>query len=539
MEGLVLCCSIPPQIRRAVINPWVEDYLDAVYEYRQSQELEFYDDEIREFRRRYKRYMETLGPLSVPPGSFAHWDVFLSDVERAGTLGWVSDAALFAGIRENLQAARQAALQGNLSEVNAKLDLVAGAAEGASSSQMRREAKDLIVLNARYLKAHLPWPCEPKLTLEPTRALHPVGETATVTARLVNTATGLPIANNALTVEVVEGPHGGTKREETTDAEGKVVLSYIGTRLGTDRIQAHTPFGTIAAGSEKEASKATASRPKAGTAEDCTAWDLEQGPVTVKWEGGPDLAVPLFVPPVLRSGPGQTFYVTERTKNLGNLPSGPSVTRYVLSATKPVDPASALVVGQRSVAALAPGEESGVFEAPFTVPQDLSPGTYYLDACADADGAVIETKEDNNCASARVNLFVGVMPANRPPECAGASASASLLWPPNHKPQDIALQGVTDPDGDPVTVTVSAITQDEPTNGLGDGDEAPDGFGVGTATARVRAERSGTGNGRVYRIAFTASDGKGGSCQGSVTVGAPHDIKDAPIDDGQAYDSTK
>jgi len=510
-----------------------------LFNYRESMGEEFLDEEQFRIRDSFKIVLSTLGPLSVPSGTFEHWNVFLSDVEKAGTLGWIADAGLLSGIRADLAAARGAALQGNLSEVNAKLDRVIAAAEGASEGQMRREAKDLVVLNARYLKAHLPWPCEPKLTLEPGTATHPVGETATVTGRLVNTATGLPIANNALTVEVVEGPHGGTKREGTTDAEGKVVLSYIGTRLGTDPVRVRTPFGTIAAGAEKGASKATASRPKAGTAEDCTAWDLEQGPVTVKWEGGPDLTVPLFVPPVLMSGPGQTFYVTERTKNLGNLPSGPSVTRYVLSATKPVDPASALVVGQRSVAALAPGEESGVFEAPFTVPQDLSPGTYYLDACADADGAVIETKEDNNCASARVNLFVGVMPANRPPECAGASASASLLWPPNHKPQDIALQGVTDPDGDPVTVTVSAVTQDEPTNGLGDGDEAPDGFGVGTASPQVRAERSGTGNGRVYRIAFTASDGKGGSCQGSVTVGAPHDIKDAPIDDGQVYDSTK
>ena len=55
----------------------------------------------------------------------------------------------------------------------------------------------------------------------------------------------------------------------------------------------------------------------------------------------------------------------------------------------------------------------------------------------------------------------------------------------------------------------------------------------------LRAERQGPGNGRVYRIAFTASDAKGGTCQGSVTVGVPHDPKDTPIDDGHTYDSTK
>ena len=103
----------------------------------------------------------------------------------------------------------------------------------------------------------------------------------------------------------------------------------------------------------------------------------------------------------------------------------------------------------------------------------------------------------------------------------------------------MALQGITDPDGDAVTVTVTGITQDEPTNGLGDGDEAPDGYGVGTAQVSLRAERSGSGNGRVYPIAFTASDGKGGTCEGAVTVGVPHDPKDTPVDDGQAFDSTQ
>jgi len=39
---------------------------------------------------------------------------------------------------------------------------------------------------------------------------------------------------------------------------------------------------------------------------------------------------------------------------------------------------------------------------------------------------------------------------------------------------------------------------------------------------QLRAERSGTGDGRVYRISFTASDGKD-NCSGTVFVGVPHD----------------
>jgi hypothetical protein len=120
-------------------------------------------------------------------------------------------------------------------------------------------------------------------------------------------------------------------------------------------------------------------------------------------------------------------------------------------------------------------------------------------------------------------------------------ANPNLLWPPNHTLVPIGIAGITDPDGDLVTITITGITQDEPTNGLGDGDTAPDGFGVGTTQAQVRAERSGTANGRVYAISFRAEDGKDGACTGVVAVGVPHDQGkgSTPIDDGQKYDSSE
>ncbi len=102
---------------------------------------------------------------------------------------------------------------------------------------------------------------------------------------------------------------------------------------------------------------------------------------------------------------------------------------------------------------------------------------------------------------------------------------------------------MTDPDGDPVSVSISvtSIRQDEPVNGLGDGDTSPDGFfGIDTSTARMRAERSGLLNGRVYTLGFIAQDGRGGSCEGTVAVGVLHDrgAQETPIDDGASYDST-
>jgi len=110
--------------------------------------------------------------------------------------------------------------------------------------------------------------------------------------------------------------------------------------------------------------------------------------------------------------------------------------------------------------------------------------------------------------------------ANQPPDCSGAVAAAST-WPPNGSLVPVTITGVTDPDGDAVTITVTGITQDEPVLGGGD-DTCPDAV-IENGAARVRRERSGAGNGRVYTIAFTATDPHGGSCEGSVDVCVPHD----------------
>ena len=133
--------------------------------------------------------------------------------------------------------------------------------------------------------------------------------------------------------------------------------------------------------------------------------------------------------------------------------------------------------------------------------------------------------------------FVAKLAFSSSPACSQARASIATLWPPNHKMVALAILDVTDPDGDAVTIRIDRISQDEPTSGLGDGDLCPDAQGVGTSTAQLRAERSGTGNGRVYTIFFTATDGRGGSCQGSVKVSVPHDQNGNGVDDGPVFDS--
>jgi predicted extracellular nuclease len=136
-------------------------------------------------------------------------------------------------------------------------------------------------------------------------------------------------------------------------------------------------------------------------------------------------------------------------------------------------------------------------------------------------------------------VIVGLQ-LNRPPVCSGATPSIDTLWSPNHKMVDIEVWGVTDPDGDPVTITIDSIFQDEPVNNTGDGYTAPDAAGLGTSLAQLRAERDGGGNGRVYHINFSAADSFGNSCSGTVqvTVSVNRADEGAAVDDGPLYDST-
>jgi hypothetical protein len=128
---------------------------------------------------------------------------------------------------------------------------------------------------------------------------------------------------------------------------------------------------------------------------------------------------------------------------------------------------------------------------------------------------------------------------NDPPNIDHAYADPSILWPPDHRLVPVQIKGVIDPDNN-ATVTITKVTQDEPTNGLGDGDTAIDAIiSANHDSVQLRAERSGKGDGRVYKVYFRASDFEGGS-DGSVTVVVPKSKKtDVAIDSGQNYYSTQ
>jgi hypothetical protein len=118
-------------------------------------------------------------------------------------------------------------------------------------------------------------------------------------------------------------------------------------------------------------------------------------------------------------------------------------------------------------------------------------------------------------------------------------ANKGLLWPPNHLMETISIQvNAKTADGsqtiDLGELSVAEVISNEPEDGLGDGDQAPDWDNIvtdptngGQISLDLRRERSGTGNGRVYTIAIVATDEYGNAQQAYVTVKVQHDKRKA------------
>lgn len=108
-----------------------------------------------------------------------------------------------------------------------------------------------------------------------------------------------------------------------------------------------------------------------------------------------------------------------------------------------------------------------------------------------------------------------------PPLITDASVDRPTLGPPNHRMVDVIVS-YTATDNCGAVDTALTISSNEPVNGMGDGDTAPDWEVVNVHQVRLRAERSGQGNGRIYTIAINATDSNGNASSRLVTVSVPH-----------------
>lgn len=147
------------------------------------------------------------------------------------------------------------------------------------------------------------------------------------------------------------------------------------------------------------------------------------------------------------------------------------------------------------------------------------------------------TVNDGYGGTASDDVVIQVKNVGSPPNISCAQPSDCVLWPPNHQLECIKIEGVKS-QGSNVTIQITGVTQDEPTNGLGDGDTPIDAFIKSNGTVLLRAERKGNGDGRVYRISFTATNAAG-SASGVVKVKVPKSKNSNAVEGSAVYNSTQ
>jgi hypothetical protein len=158
----------------------------------------------------------------------------------------------------------------------------------------------------------------------------------------------------------------------------------------------------------------------------------------------------------------------------------------------------------------------------------------FLELMAGADGRIMFFTTSRQLVTADTDSTRDVYASivNEPPRCDAVESDPRQLWPANRKFRAVGISGATDPEGDAVTLEITGVTQDER---LRDG---PDAQRIAAGRLRLRAERAARGDGRVYRIAFAATDSGGASCTGVATVTVPRHRGVPAVDSAPpSYDS--
>lgn len=131
------------------------------------------------------------------------------------------------------------------------------------------------------------------------------------------------------------------------------------------------------------------------------------------------------------------------------------------------------------------------------------------------------TDASGNTASCSFTITVNDV---EPPAINDLFVTPPVLWPPNHKMKNVTVNYTsTDNCPGPISCNIT-VTSDEPENGTGDGDEAPDWDVLNDHHLKLRAERAGNGDGRVYTIKVTCTDQYGNSTDSIRTVLVPKNM---------------
>jgi subtilase family serine protease len=121
---------------------------------------------------------------------------------------------------------------------------------------------------------------------------------------------------------------------------------------------------------------------------------------------GPDLRVAVVTAPA-SVAPGDTIAIGDTTENQGGAQAPATITRFFLSTDNLLDAGDTLL-GERPVGVLA-GLASDTGSTNVTLPGNLTQGTYFIIARADATDLVTETSETNNVKVRSVTMGVDLV----------------------------------------------------------------------------------------------------------------------------------
>jgi hypothetical protein len=138
-----------------------------------------------------------------------------------------------------------------------------------------------------------------------------------------------------------------------------------------------------------------------------------------------------------------------------------------------------------------------------------------------AGSYVVQLAVNDGDASDFDNVLIKV---TTPLTIKSVTASPNTLWPPNHKMVPVKVTVSATSPGNPTPVCqIRSVASNEPVDGTGDGDTAPDWQITGALTVNLRAERAGDNNARVYTITVQCTDKAGNKATKDVTVTVSHD----------------
>jgi len=144
----------------------------------------------------------------------------------------------------------------------------------------------------------------------------------------------------------------------------------------------------------------------------------------------------------------------------------------------------------------------------------------YDQMAADASGFYIVWGDNRNAHlpyhANQPDVMLAKTAACAAPAIGAATASPSVLWPPDHKMRDVTVDYFVT--GSCLSTCKLYVTSDEPPNA-----HEADYAILDDHHLQLRSERDGNGDGRTYSITISCTSG-GGSATRTAIVTVPHDM---------------